>query len=42
MAHASPPWFKGVEISGDALMRVGVTAPILEPENALLMEIIAL
>jgi alpha-galactosidase len=42
MAHSSPTWFSGIEISGDALMGIGVTAPILEPENALLIEIVAL
>ena len=42
MAHGSPPWFSEIEISGDALMVIGVTAPILEPENALLIEIVAI
>ena len=42
MAHRSPEWFVGIEISGGALMTVGLTAPILEPENALLIEIRAL
>ena len=42
MAHSSPTWFSGIEISGDALMGIGVTAPILEPENALLIEVVAL
>jgi hypothetical protein len=41
MAHGSPLWFSGIEISGEALMVIGVTAPILEPENALLIEIVA-
>jgi alpha-galactosidase len=42
MAHGSPLWFSGIEISGEALMVIGVTAPILEPENALLIEIVAI
>jgi alpha-galactosidase len=42
MAHTAPPWYEGVELSGSALSEIGITAPILEPENALLIEIIAL
>lgn len=42
MAHTPPPWYEGVELSGSALREMGITAPILEPENALLIEIIAL
>lgn len=32
-------WFDGVKLSGEALMRVGLAAPIMYPENALLIEI---
>ena len=42
MAKASPEWFAGIELSGSALMEIGLTAPILEPENALLIEVSAL
>lgn len=42
MAHAAPSWFEGVELSGSALQEVGITTPILEPENALLIELTAL
>ncbi len=42
MAHAAPIWFEGVELSGSVLEQVGVTAPILEPENALLIEVTAI
>jgi alpha-galactosidase len=41
MARRSPEWFAGIEISGGALMEIGLKAPILEPENALLIEIVA-
>lgn len=42
MGHHSPEWFEGIELTGSALMAMGLTAPILEPENALLIEIIAI
>ena len=39
MLIAPPEWIKGIEISGSALMTIGVTAPILAPANALLLEL---
>ncbi len=42
MGHAAPPWFEGIELNGNVLQQLGITAPILEPENALLIELIAL
>ena len=41
MGHRSPEWFDGVELPATALMAMGLTAPILEPENALLIEVVA-
>jgi hypothetical protein len=41
MARSSPEWFNGIELAGSALMELGLKAPILEPENALLIEITA-
>ena len=35
-------WLEGVTLSGKALAQVGVRAPILYPENALLIEIEAI
>lgn len=34
-----PTWLSGVVISGAALMEIGLPAPILAPENAILIEI---
>lgn len=42
MAKGSPEWFSGIELSGGALLEIGLTAPILEPENALLIFVSAL
>lgn len=42
MSLRSPEWFSGIELSGKALMELGLKAPILEPENALLVEIVAI
>ena len=39
MLIAPPVWMDGIKISGSALATVGVTAPILAPANALLIEI---
>ena len=43
MSITPPPWLtNGVEASGDALMKAGLPAPILRPENALLLELNAI
>jgi hypothetical protein len=34
-----PTWLTGVTLSGAVLMEIGLPAPILAPENALLIEI---
>lgn len=40
MSITPPPWLgAGVVASGDALMKVGLPAPILRPESALLLEL---
>ena len=39
MLIAPPVWMNGIKMSGSALATVGVTAPILAPANALLIEI---
>lgn len=40
MAIATPPWInEGAVLSGSALMEFGLPAPILRPENALLLRI---
>ncbi|MFM8192996.1 MAG: alpha-galactosidase [Actinomycetota bacterium] len=40
MAITPPPWIeRGAELSGSELEQVGIPAPILRPENALLIEI---
>jgi alpha-galactosidase len=39
MVIAPPEWLSGISISGSALASIGVTAPILAPANALLIEI---
>ena len=39
MLIALPPWLTGVKLSGDVLMKAGLPAPILAPENALLIEL---
>jgi len=37
--RTSVSWLEGVKLTGKALMEVGLAAPILYPENALLIEI---
>ena len=39
MLIAPPEWMSGVSLSGSALASIGVTAPILAPANAFLIEI---
>jgi hypothetical protein len=40
MAITPPPWIeKGAQLTGSELERIGLPAPILRPENALLIEI---
>jgi alpha-galactosidase len=39
MLITPPEWMNGVTLSGSALAAIGVTAPILAPANALLIEI---
>jgi alpha-galactosidase len=39
MLITPPEWLSGVQLSGSALASIGVTAPILAPANALLIEI---
>ena len=39
MVITPPEWLNGISISGSALASIGVTAPILAPANALLIEI---
>lgn len=34
-----PTWLSGVELTGEALARIGVRPPILAPENAILIEV---
>jgi alpha-galactosidase len=39
MLITPPEWMAGITMSGSALSAIGVTAPILAPANALLIEI---
>ena len=39
MLISPPEWMSGVKLSGSALAQIGVTAPILAPANAFLIEI---
>jgi alpha-galactosidase len=39
MLISPPDWLNGVSLSGSALASIGVTAPILAPANAFLIEI---
>ena len=39
MLISPPEWMSGVSMSGSALAKIGVTAPILAPANAFLIEI---
>jgi alpha-galactosidase len=39
MLISPPEWMDGITMSGSALASIGVTAPILAPANALLIEI---
>ncbi|MGA1609602.1 MAG: alpha-galactosidase [Candidatus Nanopelagicaceae bacterium] len=41
MTRRSPEWFDGIEVKGSTLIDIGIKAPILEPENALLIELTA-
>jgi alpha-galactosidase len=40
--RANVQWLDGVELSGSALMHMGLRAPILFPDNAFLIEIEAI
>ncbi len=42
MLISPPEWMQGITMSGSALATIGVTAPILAPANAFLIEIIKL
>jgi alpha-galactosidase len=37
--RALPHWLDGVQLTGAALAKVGLRAPILAPENAILIEV---
>ena len=39
MLITPPEWMSGINLSGSALASIGVTAPILAPANAFLIEI---
>ncbi len=39
MLITPPEWMSGITLSGSALSSIGVTAPILAPANAFLIEI---
>jgi alpha-galactosidase len=39
MLITPPEWLSGVQMSGSALANIGVTAPILAPANAFLIEV---
>ena len=39
MLITPPSWLTGVKLTGDQLMKAGLPAPILAPENALLIEL---
>jgi alpha-galactosidase len=39
MLISPPQWMEGIKLSGSALARIGVSAPILAPANAFLIEI---
>jgi hypothetical protein len=40
MVIQPPQWINsGADLSGDSLMKVGLPAPILRPENALTFEV---
>jgi alpha-galactosidase len=39
MSRREVGWFEGITASGDELENIGLTTPILEPDNALLIEI---
>jgi alpha-galactosidase len=39
MLITPPDWMNGITLSGSALASIGVTAPILAPANAFLIEI---
>ena len=39
MLITPPEWISGITLSGSALANIGVTAPILAPANAFLIEI---
>jgi alpha-galactosidase len=39
MLITPPQWMDGITISGSALATIGVSAPILAPANAVLIEI---
>ena len=39
MLITPPEWMSGIQLSGSALAAIGVTAPILAPANAFLIEV---
>jgi alpha-galactosidase len=39
MLISTPQWMEGINLSGSALEQIGVSAPILAPANAFLIEI---
>ena len=39
MLRETPPWLRGITLSGSALASVGLATPILAPANAILIEI---
>jgi alpha-galactosidase len=39
MLITPPDWMSGISLSGSTLASIGVTAPILAPANAFLIEI---
>jgi alpha-galactosidase len=41
MHRAKPAWFEGIILSGQSLMSFGLAAPVLAPENAVLIELTA-
>jgi hypothetical protein len=42
MLHKRPEWMDGITLTGRELEVIGLTTPILGPEQAMMIEIIAL
>jgi hypothetical protein len=42
MLHKKPTWMDGVTLTGRELEVIGLTTPILGPEQAMMIEVIAL